>query len=72
MIVSQKKYTLDIFDETSMLDSKLVDTPMDTNVKFVLGQEEPLRDVGRYRQLVGKPKLPRHHSTRHFFTCECS
>ena len=26
-----------------MLDCKLVDTPMDPNVKFVLGQGEPLQ-----------------------------
>ena len=37
-----------------MLDCKPVDTPMDSNVKLVLGQGEPLRDLGRYRRLVGK------------------
>ena len=37
-----------------MLDYKLVDTPMVMNVKLVLSQEEPLRDQGRYRRLVGK------------------
>ena len=37
-----------------MLDCKLVDTPMDPNVKLVLGQGESLGDPGRYRQLVGK------------------
>ena len=37
-----------------MLDFKPVDTPMDSNVKLVLGQGEPLRDLGRYRRLVGR------------------
>ena len=37
-----------------MLDCKHVDTPMDPNVKLVPGQEEPLRDRGRYRRLVGR------------------
>ena len=37
-----------------MLDCKLVDTPMDPNVKLVLDQGELLRDRGRYRRLVGK------------------
>ncbi|RVW73681.1 Retrovirus-related Pol polyprotein from transposon RE2 [Vitis vinifera] len=33
---------------------KPVDTPMDPNVKLVPRQGEPLRDPGRYRQLIGK------------------
>ena len=36
-----------------MLDCKPVDTLMDPNVKLVPGQGEPLRNQGRYRQLVG-------------------
>ena len=35
--MSQRKYVLDILEETDMLDCKLVDTPMDPNVKFVPG-----------------------------------
>ena len=54
MVISQRKYTLDILTDTSMLDCKLVDTPMDPNVKLASGQGEPLRDPGKYRQLVGK------------------
>ena len=37
-----------------MLDCKLVDTPMDPNVKLVSRQGGPLRDPRRYRQLVGR------------------
>ena len=37
-----------------MLDCKPIDTPMDPNVKLVLGQGEPLRDPGRYRRLVSR------------------
>ena len=55
VVISQKKYTLDILADTGMLDCKLVDTPMDPNVKPVPSQGEPLRDPGRYRRLVGKP-----------------
>ena len=33
--MSQRKYVLDILEETGMLDCKLVDTPMDSNVKLV-------------------------------------
>ena len=48
VVISQRKYTLDILADTSMLDCKLVDTPMDPNVKLVPSQGKPLRDPGRY------------------------
>ena len=48
VIMSQRKYVLDILEEIGMLDCKPVDTPMDQNVKLVPGQGEPLRDPGRY------------------------
>ena len=54
VVINQRKYALEILEETGMRDCKLVDTPMDLNVKFILGQGEPLRDPGRYRRLVGK------------------
>ena len=53
MVVSQKKYVLDTVEETG-LDCKLVDTPMDSNVKLVLGKGGPLRNLGRYRRLAGR------------------
>ncbi|RVW25594.1 Retrovirus-related Pol polyprotein from transposon TNT 1-94 [Vitis vinifera] len=54
VVLSQRKYALDILEETGMLDCKPVDTPMDPNVKLVPGQGEPLGDPGRYQRLVGK------------------
>ena len=54
VVISQKKYTLDILVDTSMLNCKPIDTPMDPNVKLVPSQGEPRRDSGRYRRLVGK------------------
>ncbi|RVX17827.1 Retrovirus-related Pol polyprotein from transposon RE1 [Vitis vinifera] len=54
VVLSQRKYALDILEETGMLDCKPVDTPMDPNVKLIPGQGEPLGDHGRYRRLVGK------------------
>ena len=33
--VSQRKYVLDILEETGTLDCKPVDTPMDPNVEFL-------------------------------------
>ena len=54
VVLSQRKYVLDILEETGMLDFKPVDTPMDANVKLIPGPEEFLGDPRRYRQLVGK------------------
>ena len=48
VVMSQRKYVLDILEEIGMLDCKTVDAPMDLNVKLVPGQGEPLRDLGRY------------------------
>ncbi|RVX06403.1 Retrovirus-related Pol polyprotein from transposon RE1 [Vitis vinifera] len=47
VVLSQRKYALDILEETGMLDCKPVDTPMDPNVKLVPGQREPLGDPGK-------------------------
>ena len=38
VVMNKKKYALKILEETSMLDCKPVDTPMDSNVKLVPGQ----------------------------------
>ncbi|RVW91956.1 Retrovirus-related Pol polyprotein from transposon RE1 [Vitis vinifera] len=54
VVLFQRKYALDILEETGTLDYKLVDTPMDPNVKLIPGQGEPLGDPRRYRRLVGK------------------
>ena len=54
VVMSQRKYVLDILKETGMLDCKPVGTPMDPNVKLEPGQGEPLQDQGRYRRLVGR------------------
>ena len=54
MVFSQRKYTLNLLVDTGMLDCKPVATPMDPNVKLIPGQGELLRDLGRYRKLVGK------------------
>ena len=54
VVISQRKYAVDILEETCMLDCKPVYSPMDPNVKLVPGQGKPLEDLGRYQKLVGK------------------
>ena len=52
--LSQRKYVLDILEETGLLGSKLVETPVEPNVKLYEDQGELLSNPERYRRLVGK------------------
>ena len=54
IVISQRKYALDILEEIGFVNSKSVDTPMDPNVKLLPNQGEPLSDPEKYRRLVGK------------------
>ena len=72
VVMSQRKYVLDILEETVILNCKPIDTPMDLNVKLVPGQGEPLRDPGRYRRLVGRLNYLTITQPDIFFSCKCS
>ena len=52
--LSQRKYVLDILEETGLLGSKPMETPMDPNVKLYEDQGELLSNPERYYHLVGK------------------
>ena len=52
--LSQRKYVLDILEETNLLWSKPVETPMDPNVKLYEDQGDLLSNTKRYRCLVSK------------------
>ena len=52
--MSQIKYALDMLEETRLFGYKPTDTPMDLNIKLLLGEREPLSDIGRYYRLVEK------------------
>ncbi|RZB87138.1 Pectin acetylesterase 2 isoform B [Glycine soja] len=54
IIISQRKYALDILKEIGMLDCRPIDSPMDPNKKLLPNQGEPYSDLERYRGLVGK------------------
>uniref|UniRef100_A0A3Q7J9E3 Reverse transcriptase Ty1/copia-type domain-containing protein n=1 Tax=Solanum lycopersicum TaxID=4081 RepID=A0A3Q7J9E3_SOLLC len=43
IVISQRKYALDILEETGMLKYRPIDTPMDPNVELLHGQGEPLK-----------------------------
>ncbi|RVW35073.1 Retrovirus-related Pol polyprotein from transposon TNT 1-94 [Vitis vinifera] len=52
--VSQRKYVLDLLNETGMLGCKPTETPMDTTVKLEESDGSAPVDKGRYQRLVGK------------------
>jgi len=54
VVISQRKYTLDILEETGMQNCRPVDSPMDPNMKLMADQSEIYPDPERYRRLVGK------------------
>jgi len=54
IILSQKKYVLDLLSEAGMLKCRSIDSPMDMNTKLLPNQGELLEDIGWYRKLVEK------------------
>ncbi|RVW61892.1 Retrovirus-related Pol polyprotein from transposon TNT 1-94 [Vitis vinifera] len=52
--VSQRKYVVDLLNETGMLGCKPAETPMDTTVKLEESDGSAPVDKGRYQRLVGK------------------
>ncbi|CAN1791793.1 Retrovirus-related Pol polyprotein from transposon TNT 1-94, partial [Linum perenne] len=54
LVISQRKYILDLLKETGMLGCKPIDTPMETNKKFSLDENSVPVNRGRYQRLVGK------------------
>jgi len=49
IVISQRKYSLDILEETGLMNSKYVDTSMDPNVKLLPSKGEPLSDPKKHR-----------------------
>ena len=51
--ISQRKYTLDLLEETGMLGYKPIETPIEQEDKAKLIKGDTV-DKGRYQRLVGK------------------
>ena len=54
ILLYQRKYTLDLLQDTGMLASKLAGTPMDYSLKLSKGSGTALVDSTSYRRLVGR------------------
>jgi hypothetical protein len=50
----QRKYVLDILEETGLMGCKPIATPMDPGVKLCIDKGEPLQNPEQYRRLVGR------------------
>ncbi|XP_059455229.1 uncharacterized mitochondrial protein AtMg00810-like [Corylus avellana] len=51
--LSQAKYVSDLLSRAGLTDSKTASNPLETNVKLLTTDGEPLSDATLYRQLVG-------------------
>jgi hypothetical protein len=54
VVVSQRKYVLNILEGNNMLDYKSVDSSMDPNVELLPGQEDSFTAPRRYQRLACK------------------
>ena len=53
IFISQRKYILDLMEETDMLGCKLADSPMEANHRLQAGVGDSI-DLERYQRLVGR------------------
>ncbi|XP_071909660.1 uncharacterized protein [Coffea arabica] len=54
IVVSQKKYVLDLLKETGMMGCRPAETPMEPNLKLQPASVEKVRDREKFQRLVGR------------------
>jgi len=54
LLLSQRKYTLDLLEKIGMFGCKPVSTPMEANVNLSFDNSHLLDDLGQYKRLIGK------------------
>lgn len=53
-MICQRKYTLELVEQTCFLGSKPARSPMEQNMKLAHGDSAPMSDVSEYRRLISK------------------
>jgi len=51
--LNQRRYALEILQDTGLIGSKLVNTPMEQNLHLSKDEGRPIVDSSQYRRLVG-------------------
>ncbi|XP_057437891.1 uncharacterized mitochondrial protein AtMg00810-like [Lotus japonicus] len=54
LVLSQRKYALDLIEEAGLLASQPVSTPMVPGTKFPALTDQPFSDISGYRRLIGR------------------
>nr|KAJ0195196.1 hypothetical protein LSAT_V11C700353940 [Lactuca sativa] len=54
MVLSQRKYTLDILTDSGLEGCRPSSFPMEQNIRLTTEDDSPLVDAGKYRRLVGR------------------
>nr|KAJ0186503.1 hypothetical protein LSAT_V11C900486210 [Lactuca sativa] len=54
LVLSQRKYTIDILEDSGLLGCRPSQFPMEQNLKLDKGEDEERADVNAYRRLVGR------------------
>ena len=54
ILLSQRKYALDLLEETRLLGCKPASTPMEANVDLWFDNNHTLNDPERYMRMIGK------------------
>ncbi|KAL5575115.1 hypothetical protein UlMin_016814 [Ulmus minor] len=54
IVISQRKYALDLLQEIGMSSCQLADTPVEEGLKLCIESDQVLVDKGRYQRLVGR------------------
>jgi hypothetical protein len=52
LFISQRKYMLDLLQETDKLGCKLILTPIESNIKLNNENGESLKDINHFQRLV--------------------
>ena len=71
IFVSQRKYVLDLLEEIDLLGCKLVETPVEPNLRLQLANADNVVNQEQYQRLVGR-FIYISYSIKHSVCNECS